>query len=602
MPDPGVLNIVAHEDDDLLFLAPDLADWIAAGLPSRTVFCTAGEYNGLPGVGREQYAANREDGIRAAYAQMAGVADDWRREVLAVGTTPVELDTLTAAPNVQVLFLCLPDGGDNLQLAALPNLWSGAYPTVHTIVPVGSPVTASVTYTKPGLIAMLTALLGRFSPGVIRTQDPLPDVHLHGDHADHVAVANFVRAAVRGWRRPDGHTLLVHHRDYAIMDTTPNLTEAQAEAKLGVFDTYAAHDPLASGTAWYRAMRYRFSPGVSWLGTDADGRLEAFAVLDGDVLDWYEDSPGGAWLGPARMGAGMVAQRVSVSATHDGRLQVFALRVDAHDIITAHQTPPSLAFSGWTSLGNPDGPGAPYTGMPAAARNADGRLEVWCRNSNGGLSTCFQHTLDGPFGGWLDLGGGPYLSDEAPAVVTDAQDRLHVFAMGRDGVVHWYQNAPNGAMVLDAAWSTDPPAATPSAVRLADGRGAVVVRRAVDGALLLAVESAADGSWTSTFTDLDGPGGYGEPALACAADGRLVVVARAPGGSLVTDHQAEVDGPVTGAWTDLGLITPALPALAAGADGRLCLFAIGADGGIVLARQTAADAGAPFGSWESVTA
>ena len=37
------LNIVAHEDDDLLFTNPDELTSIRAGFPVRTVFITAGD-------------------------------------------------------------------------------------------------------------------------------------------------------------------------------------------------------------------------------------------------------------------------------------------------------------------------------------------------------------------------------------------------------------------------------------------------------------------------------------------------------------------------------------------------------------------------------
>jgi len=229
---------------------------------------------------------------------------------------------------------------------------------------------------------------------------------------------------------------------------------------------------------------------VSWLGTNRDGRLEAFVVLDNDVLDWYENTPGGRSFGPDLLRSGPIAQRVSVTSTHDGRLQVFGLRLDTHDIVTAFQTPPLGAFSGWENLGNPNGSGHPFTGLPVAARNADGRLEAWCRNSNGGMSTRFQTSLDGPWGNWQDLGGGPDLSDEAPAVILDSQNRVQLFGASRSGVVRWFQHHPNSSMPLDANWSTQPPAAQPTAVRMLDGRAVVVVRKAVDGHALIAVESS----------------------------------------------------------------------------------------------------------------
>ena len=61
------LSIVAHEDDDLLFQSPELIESLRSGRPCLTVFVTAGEANG-DAVSREHYAAAREAGIRAAYA------------------------------------------------------------------------------------------------------------------------------------------------------------------------------------------------------------------------------------------------------------------------------------------------------------------------------------------------------------------------------------------------------------------------------------------------------------------------------------------------------------------------------------------------------
>src|SRR3712207_5219086 len=87
------LNVVAHQDDDILFLNPDLSNSLAAGRPNTTVYLTAGEANvpggsGRPGdptfaecqgggLDREDYARCRQLGARAAYARMTGVADEW---------------------------------------------------------------------------------------------------------------------------------------------------------------------------------------------------------------------------------------------------------------------------------------------------------------------------------------------------------------------------------------------------------------------------------------------------------------------------------------------------------------------------------------------
>src|SRR4051812_27265299 len=68
----ATMNIVAHEDDDLLFLSPDLIHDVQAGRCVRTVFVTAGAFPGAT-----DYGGQREAGSRAANALMAGVANSW---------------------------------------------------------------------------------------------------------------------------------------------------------------------------------------------------------------------------------------------------------------------------------------------------------------------------------------------------------------------------------------------------------------------------------------------------------------------------------------------------------------------------------------------
>jgi acetyl esterase/lipase len=112
--DGSSLSIVAHEDDDLLFQNPDIAEWIAAGLPHRTVFVIAGEFDGLGSVSREEYAAQRQAGERAAYARMPGVSDDWDRFGVDVDGRRIEFATARCRGRGRTGFLGLPYRGDAL--------------------------------------------------------------------------------------------------------------------------------------------------------------------------------------------------------------------------------------------------------------------------------------------------------------------------------------------------------------------------------------------------------------------------------------------------------------------------------------------------------
>jgi len=83
---PVVMQVVAHEDDDILFMNPDLSASVSAGTGVVTVYVTAGEANGsLTGDSRTNYAAQREEGARAAYAAMvkqSNTPQTWIRSII----------------------------------------------------------------------------------------------------------------------------------------------------------------------------------------------------------------------------------------------------------------------------------------------------------------------------------------------------------------------------------------------------------------------------------------------------------------------------------------------------------------------------------------
>src|SRR6476620_1769830 len=83
------LNFVAHEDDDLLFLSPDLLHDIHNGRCVITVFLTAGDAGDV-----SSYWLARENGSKAAYAQMAGLANSWAQSSLNVSNHQLVLFTL----------------------------------------------------------------------------------------------------------------------------------------------------------------------------------------------------------------------------------------------------------------------------------------------------------------------------------------------------------------------------------------------------------------------------------------------------------------------------------------------------------------------------
>lgn len=228
----GAMQVVAHEDDDLLFQSPDLLHDVQAGRCVRTVFVTAGDAER-----GEVYWRSRESGSQAAYARMAGVADSWTTTDAGVPGRKIELRTLVGAPNVSLVFMHLPDGdrgGEGLKAhdrESLMRLWEGTIPSITT-------VDGSTTYSDITLESTLTTLMEAFGPTTIRAQDwTIP--FRTGDHADHTATALLVRQASRSY--PSAHSLYAY-AGYPIWTRMPNVSGTDLTAKESTFLAYASHD------------------------------------------------------------------------------------------------------------------------------------------------------------------------------------------------------------------------------------------------------------------------------------------------------------------------------------------------------------------------
>ena len=101
----SALTIVAHEDDDLIFVNPDIITDIRANRCVRTIFLAAGDAgNEYPD------SLYRENGPEAAYAQMVGVADNWTTISDDIPGRNITVRALVGRPNVSIAFLRLPDG------------------------------------------------------------------------------------------------------------------------------------------------------------------------------------------------------------------------------------------------------------------------------------------------------------------------------------------------------------------------------------------------------------------------------------------------------------------------------------------------------------
>src|SRR5665648_342018 len=195
------MQVVAHPDDDLLFMNPDILRDIEAGHCVRTVFVTTGD-----AARDDSYWPRREEGIRAAYAIMAGADDAWTETTIAIAGNDLTTVTLDAAPAISLVFMRLPDGnrrgtGNRIHdFESLKRPWEGDIPTI-------SAVDGTATYDRESLQRTLTGLMDDFEASTVRTQNWTIEFGA-GDNADHTATALFVREAAQ--MSPTEHTLAAY--------------------------------------------------------------------------------------------------------------------------------------------------------------------------------------------------------------------------------------------------------------------------------------------------------------------------------------------------------------------------------------------------------
>ncbi|MEU9303504.1 PIG-L family deacetylase [Streptomyces sp. NPDC048269] len=596
----SVVQIVAHPDDDLFFMNPDLSRSLVSGIPVTTAYLTSGEADGrneANGAGvkdpeqpadRTHYAEARQNGIRSAYAQMAtgDRTSAWKRSVMpTAGGGQAELDVLIAKPQVSLVWLQLREarstGGDTPD--SLRGLWNGKIAALGAQLTSGTPVKQQFTYTKDQLIQAIAGVLARYRPTTIRMQDPTPGRYgdagtgKYTDHQDHMYGARFVQAATTAYAaqvtdRP--HFSVQNYLGYH-NSTLPHALDPQtAETKTGYLKTYAWHDHQdycgspsgcgdrkvagnPTGHNWAQSLRYTRADHSSWLVEGTPGRLWAFATLDGQTAYWTR-APGGDWAGPALLPGTGIDPGAATARFPDGRIAVLATRTTfgpvptgyLREVVYAVQSAPDGPFGPWQSLGTPevtDEDGTSAISAPSAGVDADGRLTVYIRDARRTLRATTRQP-DGRFSAWRRLGGEDLQGD--PVTAVDSAGRRHVYATTTTSVLAWTQSAPGAP--LTGPSETGLPATTVPLSAAPDGAGVrLYFRRPDSGVVRTALVTAGSGKLqVSSVAEAGGRAGYGAVGVA----GRLIS-GRADSGTIST---TSLGGPP--AWTESAMLYAGAPA------------------------------------------
>ncbi|MCR3750196.1 PIG-L family deacetylase [Lentzea californiensis] len=233
------ISFVAHPDDDLLFMNPDIASDVEAGSTVWVVYLTAGEVHTRPPF---PYANQRVEGERAAYARTAGVADSWTYEEMWFNGHPVATNRLNGT-NVRLVFTYIhgasggcdhPNGdpqGDLYKMLAFSPY-------------VAQPIDGRPSYNRFSFVGMLRAIIAQANPDHIRSGSTIGHRDSpRRDHVDHVSAALLVAEANLAdgtrdtWKRRDEYTA------YNSESYPENVSGYWRQRKEEIWDAYWPHDP-----------------------------------------------------------------------------------------------------------------------------------------------------------------------------------------------------------------------------------------------------------------------------------------------------------------------------------------------------------------------
>lgn len=236
----NIMNIVAHQDDDLLFMNPDLLHSLAAGDCVRTVYITAGDSGN-----NYKYWQSREQGSQAAYSSMLGKNYTWEHKIVKLGNNRfITVANPKGNPRVSLIFMRLPDGnlrGEGFGPSSHKSLSQLAGNNINKM----SAVDEQSSYTSDELIKTLSSLARTYQPTEIRTQSDY-DGSEFPDHSDHRAVSFYAKQVHSRYqkeqRKNSASVPIKFYIGYPIHSLEDNISPEDLVAKETAFLAYSKFD------------------------------------------------------------------------------------------------------------------------------------------------------------------------------------------------------------------------------------------------------------------------------------------------------------------------------------------------------------------------
>ncbi len=229
--------VVAHADDDILFMNPDINNGLRNGWCIRAIYITAGD-NGRD----NRYWEMREQGIKTAYAQMLNSPDNWNTHNEIINGKEVTNSTLQDNQSVSLVFLRLPDGGvhgngfEQTGNTSIHGLSLDEKLSVTT-------VDGKSSYTYSEIMKTLSTILYKDQPSTILTTLYSGQLSV-GDHSDHAAAGQL---AISSAHLAASKAEVTPYVGYPSSNLPQNLDHEQAQLKKSIFTRYAKNDEAICG-------------------------------------------------------------------------------------------------------------------------------------------------------------------------------------------------------------------------------------------------------------------------------------------------------------------------------------------------------------------
>ncbi|WGS50561.1 PIG-L family deacetylase [Paraburkholderia sp. D15] len=223
-----LVTVVAHLDDDLLFVDPAIAERLDAGWCITTVHLIGGA-NGA----NFAYVQTRERASRLAYARMAHVPNEWIETNVTFAGKLVHQMVLKAKPQIRLLEFRLPGGAVRGGRVPLGLLWE-QHATL-TSYPMNANGSERVQYDREGLSAALRVILEPATLIYTLNPDTVPFI----EHPDHIYSARITRHVAQTL----GHSVpIVYHLTYPTGGLPANLPSAEVQRKRDIVASYFSID------------------------------------------------------------------------------------------------------------------------------------------------------------------------------------------------------------------------------------------------------------------------------------------------------------------------------------------------------------------------